>query len=57
MSSENVLVPKMRKISQSGGGNVIRILPELNEYVKKGDLIEQSYTVEGKKLIIIAVKS
>ncbi len=57
MSSENVLVPKMRKVTWSGGGNVIRVLPELKEYVKKGDTIEQSFKVDGKKLIIIAVKS
>jgi len=57
MSSENVQVQKMRKVTWSGGGNVIRILPELKEYVKKGDSIEQSFKIEGKKLILIAVKS
>lgn len=57
MSSENVLVQKMRKVTWSGGGNVIRVPLELKEYVKKGDPIEQSFKIEGKKLIIIAVKS
>lgn len=57
MSSESVLVQKMRKVSRGGGGNVIRIPSEIKEYVKEGDSIDLTVKIEGKELIIIAVKS